>query len=47
MCEFLGVFLPTFASSGRAAENTERCKEIVANSSVVPNDLPRLWDRIE
>ena len=36
-----------FASSTRAAENRTRWKGIVANSSVVPDDLPRLWDRIE
>ena len=36
-----------FASSTRAAENKSRWKGIVANSSVVPDDLPRLWDRIE
>ena len=36
-----------FASSTRAAENRSRRKGIVANSSVVPDDLPRLWDRIE
>ena len=36
-----------FASSTRAAENRSRWKGIVANSSVVPDDLPRLWDRIE
>ena len=36
-----------FASSARAAENRTRWKGIVANSSVVPEDLPRLWDRTE
>ena len=36
-----------FASSTRAAENRSRWKGIVANSSVVPDDLPRLWDKIE
>ena len=36
-----------FASSTRAAENRSRWKGIVVNSSVVPDDLPRLWDRIE
>ena len=36
-----------FASSTRATENRSRWKGIVANSSVVPDDLPRLWDRIE
>ena len=36
-----------FASSTRTAENRRRSKEIVANSSVVPHDPPRLWDRIE
>ena len=36
-----------FASSTRAAENRSRWKGMVANSSLVPNDLPRLWDRIE
>ena len=36
-----------FASSTRAAENRTKWKGIVANSSVVPDDLPRLWDRIE
>ena len=36
-----------FASSTGAAENRSRWKGIVANSSVVPDDLPRLWDRIE
>ena len=36
-----------FASSTRAAKNRSRLKGIVANSSVVPDDLPRLWDRIE
>ena len=36
-----------FASSTRAAENRARWKGIVASTSVVPYDLPRLWDRIE
>ena len=36
-----------FASSTWAAENRSRWKGIVANSSVVPRNLPRLWDRIE
>ena len=36
-----------FASSTRAAENRSRWKVVVANSFVVPDDLPRLWDRIE
>ena len=36
-----------FASLTRAAENRTNWKGIVANSSVVPDDLPRLWDRIE
>ena len=36
-----------FASSTRAAENRIRWKEIVAKSSVVPNNLPKLRDRIE
>ena len=36
-----------FVSSSRAAENRIIWKGIVANSSVVPDDLPRLWDRIE
>ena len=36
-----------FASSARATENRTRWKEIVANSSVGPIDLPRLWDRKE
>ena len=36
-----------FASSTRAVENRTRWKGIVANSSVVSDDLPTLWDRIE
>ena len=36
-----------FVSSTRAAENKIIWKGIVANSSVVPDDLPMLWDRIE
>ena len=36
-----------FASSTRAAENRTMWKGIVANSSVVADDLPRLWDRTE
>ena len=36
-----------FASSAWAAENRIRWKGIVANSSVGPIDLPRLWDRKE
>ena len=36
-----------FASSTRAAENRTIWKRIVANSSVVPDDLPRLWDKIQ
>ena len=36
-----------FASSTREAENTIGWKGIVANSSIGPHDLPRLWDRIE
>ena len=36
-----------FASSTRADENRTKWKGIVANSSVSPDDLPRLWDRIE
>ena len=35
-----------FASSTWAAENRTRWKGIVANPSVVPRRLPRLWDRI-
>ena len=35
-------FLTYFASSTREAENRTRWKRIVANSSVVPDDLPRL-----
>ena len=42
--EWTGV---DFASSTRAAKNRSRLKRIVANSSLVPDDLPRLWDRIE
>ena len=34
-----------FASSTRAAENRTRWKGIVANSSVVSNHPPRLWDK--
>ena len=34
-----------FTSSTRAAENRTRWRGIVANSSVGPHDLPRLWDR--
>ena len=36
-----------FASSTRTAENRTRRKEIVAKSSVVPNNLPKLRDRID
>ena len=36
-----------FASSTRAAEIRSRWEEIVANSSLVPQRPPRLWDRIE
>ena len=36
-----------FASPTRAAGNRTRRKRNVVNSSVVPDDLPRLWDRIE
>ena len=37
-----------FARSIRAAYNrTSLWKEIFANSSVVPDDLQRFWDRIE
>ena len=36
-----------FASSTRAAENRTEWKKIVAKSSVVPDDLPKLWDRME
>ena len=36
-----------FARSTKTAENRTKWKGIVANSSVVPDDLPRLWDRIE
>ena len=36
-----------FASSTRAAENRSRWKGIVANLSVVSDDLSRLWNRIE
>ena len=36
-----------FARSTRTVENRTKWKGIVANSSVVPDDLPRLWDRIE
>ena len=36
-----------FASSTWAAENRTRWKVVVANSSVVPDDLPGLWDKIE
>ena len=33
-----------FASSTRAAENRTRWKGIVAKSSVMPHNLPRLWE---
>ena len=33
-----------FASSTRAAENRTRWKGIVAKSSVMPYNLPRLWE---
>ena len=36
-----------FASSTRAAENRTRWKGIVAINMWSPEDLPRLWDRIE
>ena len=36
-----------FASSTRAAENRTRWKGSVAKTSVAPDDLPRLWDRIK
>ena len=36
-----------FASSTRAAENRTRWKEIVVIHLWCPDDLPRLWDRIE
>ena len=36
-----------FANSTRAAENRTRWKGIVANLSVMPDDLSRLRDRIE
>ena len=36
-----------FASSTRAAENRTRWKGTAANSFVVPDGLPMLWDRIE
>ena len=42
--EWIGM---DFASSTRAAENRTRWKGIVGISSVVPDNLPRLWDRIE
>ena len=35
------------ASSARAAENRTRSKGIVTIYLWSPNDLPRLWDRIE
>ena len=36
-----------FASSTRAAENRSKWKGIAAKSSVVPNELAWLWDKIE
>ena len=36
-----------FVSSIRAAENRIRWNGIVANSSVMLDDRPRLWERIE
>ena len=42
--EWIGM---DFASSARGAENRTRWKGIVGISSVVPDDLPQLWDRIE
>ena len=42
--EWIGM---DFASSTRTDSNRTRWKEIVANQSVVPHDLPRLWDRRE
>ena len=36
-----------YASSTRAAEDRTRWKEIVVKSSLVPNDLTRLWDRLD
>ena len=44
MKEWTGMDL---ASSTRAAESRTKWKGIVANSSLCPDDLPRLWDRIE
>ena len=34
-----------FASSVTAGEDRSGCKGIVVKSSVVPNDLARMWDR--
>ena len=36
-----------FASSNRTAEVRTRWKGIVVKSSVVPNGLARLWDRLD
>ena len=36
-----------FASSTRAAKDRTRWKGMVVKSSVVPNDLARLWDRLD
>ena len=36
-----------FASSAKAAENRTRWKEIVAKSSVMPQQSSKLWDRTE
>ena len=37
----------TLSSSTKAAENRQRWRGVVVNSSVVPGDRPRLWDRVE
>ena len=36
-----------FASSTGAAEDRTRWKGIVVKSSVVSNDLARIWDRLD
>ena len=36
-----------FASSTRAAKDRTRRKGVVVKSSVLPNDLTRLWDRLD
>ena len=45
--QYLSVDRNGFCKPTRPAENRIGCKGVVAKSHVCPNDLARLWDRLD